>query len=83
MIAAHPRQLKLTHGPLTLAALVKILIEPVVALGTLAAACAWYGVVSTGPYLILALLIFSLTFPGRAPRSAWRGAIFVVSSTRA
>jgi putative colanic acid biosynthesis UDP-glucose lipid carrier transferase len=75
MIATHPRQLKLTHGPLTLAALVRILIEPVVALGTLAAACAWYGIVSTGPYLILALLVFSLTFPGRAPRSPSPGGI--------
>jgi putative colanic acid biosynthesis UDP-glucose lipid carrier transferase len=70
MIAAHPpRQLKLTHGPLTVAALVRILLEPVVALGTLAAAAAWYEVAALGPYLILALLVFSLTFPGRAPRS--------------
>ena len=45
------------------------------ALGTLAAACAWYGVASTGPYLILALLVFSLTFPGRAPRSPSVGGI--------
>ena len=75
MIAAHPRQLKLTHGPLTLAALVRILLEPVVALGTLAAAAAWYGVTATGPYLILALLVFSLTFPGKAPRAPGAGGI--------
>ena len=75
MIAAHTRQLKLTHGPLTLAALLRILTEPAVALGTLAGACAWYGVVSTAPYLILGLLVFSLTFPGRAPRSPSPGGI--------
>jgi putative colanic acid biosynthesis UDP-glucose lipid carrier transferase len=75
MIAAHPRQLKLTHGPLTLAALVRILLEPIVALAGLAAAVAWYGVTATGPYLILGLLVFSLTFPGRAPRSPSAGGI--------
>ena len=75
MIAAHPRQLKLTHGPLTVAALVRILLEPAVALGALAAVAAWYRVPTTGPYLILALLVFSLTFPGRAPRSPSPGGI--------
>jgi putative colanic acid biosynthesis UDP-glucose lipid carrier transferase len=75
MIAAHPRQLKLTHGPLTVAALVRILLEPAVALGTLAAAAALYEVPATGPYLILGLLVFSLTFPGRAPRSPSPGGI--------
>ena len=75
MIATHPRQLKLTHGPLTVAALVRILLEPFVALGTLAAAASWYQVHTTGPYLILALLVFSLTFPGRAPRSPSPGGI--------
>jgi putative colanic acid biosysnthesis UDP-glucose lipid carrier transferase len=75
MIAAHPRQLKLSHGPLTLAGLFRVLIEPAVALGTLVAACAWYDVTATAPYLILALLVFSLTFPGRAPRSPSPGGI--------
>jgi putative colanic acid biosynthesis UDP-glucose lipid carrier transferase len=75
MIATHPRQLKLTHRPLTLAAFVRILVEPVVAIGTLAAAAAWYGASITGPYVILALLVFSLTFPGRAPRSSSPGGI--------
>ena len=75
MIAAHSRQLKLTHGPLTVAALVRLLLEPAIALGTLALAAAWYDVAATGPYLILALLVFSLTFPGRAPRSPSPGGI--------
>jgi putative colanic acid biosysnthesis UDP-glucose lipid carrier transferase len=75
MIATQARQLKLTHGPLTLAALVRILLEPAVTLGTLAAAAAWYAVPVTGPYLILGLLVFSLTFPGRAPRSPSAGGI--------
>ena len=75
MIATHPRQLKLTQGPLTLAAFVRTLLEPVIAIGTLAGAAAWYGVPITGPYVILALLVFSLTFPGRAPRSPSPGGI--------
>ena len=75
MIAAHPRQLKLTQGPLTLAGFVRILLEPAVAMGTLAAAAAWYDVTTTASYLILGLLVFSLTFPGRAPRSSSPGGI--------
>jgi putative colanic acid biosynthesis UDP-glucose lipid carrier transferase len=69
MIAAQSRHLKLTQGPLTLAVLVRVLLEPVLAVATLVAAAAWYGVAFGGAYLILALLLFSLTFPGRAPRS--------------
>jgi putative colanic acid biosynthesis UDP-glucose lipid carrier transferase len=70
MIATQDRQLKLTQGPPTLAGLLRMLLEPAIAVGTLAAATAWYGVAVGGPYLILALLVFSLTFPGRAPRAS-------------
>src|SRR5258706_150379 len=59
---------RLTQGPLGLAALVRMLVEPVVAIGTLAASALALGVPFEGPYVILALLVFSLTFPGRAPR---------------
>ncbi len=59
---------RLTQGPLGLAALVRMLVEPVVAIGTLAVSALALGVPFEGPYVILALLVFSLTFPGRAPR---------------
>ena len=69
------QELKLTQGPLTLAVLVRMLLEAVVAVGTLAA-CAWFFRESfDGPYIILSLLVFSLTFPGHAPRGSSSGAI--------
>jgi putative colanic acid biosynthesis UDP-glucose lipid carrier transferase len=75
MIATNTRSLKLTQRPLTLAHLVRMLLEPAVAVGTLLASAAWYREPFTGPYLILALLVFSLTFPGRAPRSTSPGGL--------
>ena len=44
--------------------------EAVIAVGTLLASAAFYGEFFDGPYIILALLVFSLTFPGRAPLGA-------------
>jgi putative colanic acid biosynthesis UDP-glucose lipid carrier transferase len=75
MIAANTRHLKLTQRPLTLALLVRMLLEPAVTVGTLVAAAIWYRAPFDGPYLILALLLFSLTFPGRAPRSTSLGGL--------
>ena len=60
---------------MTLGALARLFLEALVALGTLAA-CAWYfREPFHGPYIILALLVFSLTFPGHAPRGTSAGAI--------
>ena len=75
MIATQPEHLKLTQGPLTVVVLVRMLLEPAVIIACLAAAIAWFGAGFTGPYIILALLVFSLTFPGRAPRGTSAGAI--------
>jgi putative colanic acid biosynthesis UDP-glucose lipid carrier transferase len=75
MIAANARHLKLNQGPLTVAVLVRMLLEPAIAVGTLLAAAAWHRVAFDGAYLILALLVFSLTFPGRAPRSTSPGGL--------
>jgi putative colanic acid biosynthesis UDP-glucose lipid carrier transferase len=52
-----------------------MLMEATVAIGTLAACAAFYKVPFSGPYVILSLLVFSLTFPGRAPRGTSAGAI--------
>ena len=58
-----------------MAHLVRMLLEPLVTVGMLAAS-AWYlGETFSGPYIILALLVFSLTFPGHAPRGTSPGAI--------
>jgi putative colanic acid biosynthesis UDP-glucose lipid carrier transferase len=52
-----------------------MLLEAVVSIGTLGA-CAWYfREPFNGPYIILSLLVFSLTFPGQAPRGTSPGAI--------
>jgi putative colanic acid biosynthesis UDP-glucose lipid carrier transferase len=70
MIATQTRQLKLAPGPLTVTGLVRMLLEPLVLVGSLVAIASVYHVPFGVPYLILALLVFSLTFPGRAPRTA-------------
>jgi putative colanic acid biosysnthesis UDP-glucose lipid carrier transferase len=75
VIATQPAHLKLTQGPLTVAVLVRMLLEPAIIVGTLAAAAAWFESGFAAPYIILSLLVFSLTFPGRAPRGTSPGAI--------
>jgi putative colanic acid biosynthesis UDP-glucose lipid carrier transferase len=75
VIAAQNSYLKLSQQPLTLAVLLRMVLEPVIAIGTLYA-CAWYfNEPFGGPYIILALMVFSLTFPGRAPRGTSAGGI--------
>ena len=75
MIATQDRQLKLAQGTLTLAALIRMLMEAAVAIGTLAASALWFHTSFAGPYVILSLLVFSLTFPGKPPRGTSAGAI--------
>jgi putative colanic acid biosysnthesis UDP-glucose lipid carrier transferase len=74
LIATQPTQ-RLTQGPLPLAALVRMLLEALCAVGTLAACAAWFEEPFHGPYIILSLLVFSLLFPGHAPRGTSPGAI--------
>jgi putative colanic acid biosynthesis UDP-glucose lipid carrier transferase len=52
-----------------------MMLEAVVAIGTLAATAVYFGVRIDGPYIILSLLLFSLTFPGHPPRGTSPGAI--------
>src|SRR3954463_10044834 len=62
----HPR---LGRGPITTAGLVRMLLEALVTVGTLVACTVSFGIRFEGSYVILALLVFSLTFPGTAPRA--------------
>src|SRR5207302_11430525 len=48
-------------------ALVRVALDPVVAIGALVISVFAFGEVFESSYLILALLVFSLTFPGSAP----------------
>jgi putative colanic acid biosysnthesis UDP-glucose lipid carrier transferase len=75
LLATQDRIPRLTQGPLAVAALVRMLLESVVAVGVLAACAYLLGVAFAGPYIILALLVFSLTFPGHAPRGTSAAAI--------
>src|SRR5205085_1359891 len=67
MLATGHTQPGMTPGPLAPATLVRMFLEPLIAVGMLAASAAYFGEFFDGPYIILALLVFSLTFPGRAP----------------
>jgi putative colanic acid biosynthesis UDP-glucose lipid carrier transferase len=49
-------------------ALVQAALDPVVATATLAACISWYGARFDGSCLILALLVFAMTFPGSLAR---------------
>ena len=69
---SHPR---LNQVPLATATLVRMLLEAVVVVGMLWGAALAFGVSFDGPYIILSLLVFSLTFPGRAPRGTSGAAI--------
>jgi putative colanic acid biosynthesis UDP-glucose lipid carrier transferase len=51
------------------------LVDPLVTIGALLACVALFGVRFDGPYLILALVVFSLTFPGSSPNTGSRGAL--------
>ena len=57
------------------AAQVMALIDPLVTIGVLLLAMALFRVPFDGPYLILALVVFSLTFPGQLPGASTVGAL--------
>ena len=75
MLATQDTHPRLTQGPLAVAHLVRMLLEPLVSVGVLGASAWYFGEPFGGPYIILALLVFSLTFPGHAPRGTSPGAI--------
>ncbi len=67
LLATQDSHLRLTQAPLAVAALVRMLLESVVAIGCLAGCALAFGEPFQGSYIILSLLVFSLTFPGQAP----------------
>ncbi len=62
--ASFPR-FSLFRRQLSLASLLKLLLDPVVAIGMLLLVATAYEEEFIGPYLVLTLILFSLTFPGR------------------
>ena len=68
MLAARQSPRQLLEQPLTRAALAQVMLDPLVAVGALLVCAFAFGETFEGPYLILALIVFSLTFPGTAPK---------------
>jgi putative colanic acid biosysnthesis UDP-glucose lipid carrier transferase len=66
LLATDQSHRPLLHQRLTPAALVEAMIEPLVAEGALFVVTLAFGESFGGSYLILALILFSLTFPGHA-----------------
>ncbi|MGZ5040929.1 MAG: undecaprenyl-phosphate glucose phosphotransferase, partial [Usitatibacter sp.] len=75
MLATQDTHPRLTQGPLAVAHVVRMLLESVVIVATLAACAFYYGERFDGPYIILSLLVFSVTFPGHAPQGTSPAAI--------
>jgi putative colanic acid biosysnthesis UDP-glucose lipid carrier transferase len=70
LLASHDLQPRLSPGQLTPVELVRISLDPLVAIGALVASLYAFSEPFAGHYLILMVLIFSLTFPGSSPRRA-------------
>jgi putative colanic acid biosynthesis UDP-glucose lipid carrier transferase len=66
--AAHDTRQRLLPSQPAPAALVRVSLDPVVAIGMLMISVFAFGEVFESSYVILALLVFSLTFPGSAPK---------------
>jgi putative colanic acid biosynthesis UDP-glucose lipid carrier transferase len=58
---------RLFRTQLSMAGILRICIDPAIIIGVLICATLLHGETFEGPYLILALIVFSLTFPGRPP----------------
>src|SRR4249919_2993112 len=69
MLAARQSPRQLLEQSLTPAALAQVMLDPLMAVGVLLASAFAFDETFEGPYLILALIVFSLTFPGTPPKS--------------
>jgi len=68
LLAAHPSSRHLLDHQLAPGALVQLALDPVVTIGALLISALAFGEAFEGPYLILSLIVFSLTFPGSSPK---------------
>jgi putative colanic acid biosynthesis UDP-glucose lipid carrier transferase len=66
---------RLSSGKLGVSALLRAAIDPVVAIGSLAISVLWFEGQFNGPYLILALLVFSMAYPTRLAQDASNAAL--------
>ncbi|HET7766793.1 MAG TPA: undecaprenyl-phosphate glucose phosphotransferase [Burkholderiales bacterium] len=77
MLATDHSQRQILNQRLTPAALVQAALEPLVAEAALFVIALAFGESFGGPYLILALILFSLTFPGDASRASTSRALAI------
>jgi putative colanic acid biosynthesis UDP-glucose lipid carrier transferase len=68
LLAANENRTRLASLP-GAGALLRITVDPLIAIAMLAAAAAFFGRRFDGPFLILALLVFAMTFPGNMARN--------------
>ena len=74
MITARESPPRLVHGRLAPAALLYATLDSAAAIGSLLISALAFDVTFDGSYLILTLIVFSLTFPGTLPRgTSFRG----------
>ena len=66
---ARPSPARAVSAPAGSGSLLRATLDPAVAIATLAASAAWFGARFDGPCLILALLVFAMTFPGSLVRN--------------
>jgi len=69
LLAIHDSQRRLLGHQLAPATLVQAAVDPVVTIVTLLLSATAFGVTFDGTYLILALIVFSITFPGGPPEA--------------
>jgi putative colanic acid biosynthesis UDP-glucose lipid carrier transferase len=77
MIAANATQRHLLEQRLSASALLQMVLDPIVAIGSLSAAVSAYGGRLDGAFFILSLIVFSLTFPSRVTGSFTTGRVIV------
>ncbi len=68
MLASHDTELRPLHSQPSAAALARSAVDPAVAIGSLLASVLWFDGRFDAPYVILALLVFAMTFPGSLAR---------------
>lgn len=69
MLAAHHLHQGIQRRPLTGTAVLQASLAPAVAVASLALCAIAFDQTLSGAYLILAIIVFSVTFPGRLPKS--------------
>ncbi len=77
MLATHQTPQYLQGHPLTSTALLKASLAPTVAIAALSLCAVYFNQPLTGAYLILSIIVFSFTFPGRPAKNGSIGGLAI------